>query len=152
MKFEKSWLVQWIGIGLLFQALPVAYAQTCSNQTLKGSYGYTVTGTVVSSVGPISPGPFGAVGRITFDGKGGVSTVRTLSDNGAVLPHDAGSGSYTLNSDCTGSFTISVGPPGNQVHLSLDIVLDDTYELRGIVTNTGLVLLFEGRRQFPILF
>jgi hypothetical protein len=152
MKFGKSRLVQWIGVGLLFQALPIAYAQTCSHQSLKGSYGYTVTGTVVSSVGLISPGPFGAVGRITFDGRGGVTTVRTLSDNGAVLQHDAGSGSYTLNSDCTGSFTISVGPPGNEVHLSLDIVLDGTYQLRGIVTNPGLVLLFEARRQFPLLY
>ena len=47
-----------------------ASAQTCSNQSLKGSFGYTVTGNIVKNVGPLVAGPFVAVGKITFDGVG----------------------------------------------------------------------------------
>ena len=61
---------------------PIANAQSCSNRSLNGSYGYTVTGTITTSQGPLVAGPFAAVGRITFDGSGNVSTVRSLSDNG----------------------------------------------------------------------
>lgn len=129
-----------------------ASAQTCSNQSLKGSYGYTVTGSIVTSQGPLVAGPFAAVGRIVFDGVGGVQTVRSLSDNGLILTNDSGTGTYSMNSNCTGSFNITVGPPGNAITLTLNIVLDDTYELRGIVTTSGIVLTFEGRRQFPFSY
>lgn len=137
---------------LAFCAASPARAQACSDHTLKGSYGYTVTGSIVAPVGPLIAGPFAAVGRIVFDGQGHVSTVRSLSDNGEVLQDDSGTGTYTLKSDCTGSFNVTVGPPGNAVVLSLDIVFDGTGELRGLVTNPGIVLAFEGRRQVPVPF
>jgi hypothetical protein len=129
--------------------VPTATAQTCSDKTLKGSFGYTVTGTIVSNVGVLVAGPFVAVGRITFDGVGGVRTVRSLNDNGNAVQHDPGTGTYSMNSDCTGSFTITVGPPQDLLTLSLDIVLDDLYELRGVVTTQGVVLAFQGKKQFP---
>lgn len=135
---------------LVLCATSVARAQACSDHTLKGSYGYTVTGSILTPVGPLVAGPFAAVGRIVFDGEGHVSTVRSLSDNGVVFQHDSGTGTYTLRSDCTGSFNISVGPPGNTVVLNLDIVFDGNGELRGLVTNVGIVLAFEGRRQRPV--
>ena len=59
-------------------------------------------------VGPLVSGPFAAVGRIVFDGDGHVSTIRSLSDNGIVIQNDSGSGTYTLKSNCTGSFNITV--------------------------------------------
>lgn len=51
-----------LGIPLSVQAQP-----SCSNATLNGSFGYTNTGTILA--GP-DAGPFGGVGRQTFDGKG----------------------------------------------------------------------------------
>ncbi|MBV8817155.1 MAG: hypothetical protein JO022_02290 [Acidobacteriaceae bacterium] len=145
MRIEKLLFV--IAVGYL--ALP-AGAQECTTQTLRGSYGYSVSGTIVTATGPLAPGPFAAVGRITFDGRGGVQTVRSLSDNGNILRNDAGSGNYTINDDCTGSFSISVGPPQYAITLTLDIVLDDTGQLRGVVTTPGVVLLLEGRRQLSM--
>jgi len=133
-------------------AASVVHAQQCSDHTLKGSFGYTVTGSIVTPVGPLVSGPFAAVGRIVFDGDGHVSTVRSLSDNGNVIQNDSGSGTYTLQSDCTGSFNITVGPPGEAIVLDLNIVFDDNGELRGLVTNPGIVLAFDGRRQMPIAF
>jgi hypothetical protein len=124
-----------------------ARAQACSDQSLKGAFGYTVTGTIVQNTGPLVAGPFVAVGRIVFDGKGGVSTVRSVNDNGMVIQNDTGKGTYTMNQDCTGSFNITVGPPGNQIELTLDIVLDDTDQVRGVVTTPNVALVLEGRRQ-----
>jgi hypothetical protein len=92
------------------------------------------------------------VGRLVFDGNGHVKTVRTLSDNGGVLTNDSGSGTYVVNSDCTGSFNISVGPPNNVTILTLNLVLDDTDQIRAIVTNPNTVLTLEGRKQLPIMF
>jgi hypothetical protein len=57
-----------------------------------------------------------------------------------------------MNSDCTGSFNITVRPPNATVQLNLNIVLDDLYELRGIVTNTNFVLAFQGWKQYPIKY
>jgi hypothetical protein len=129
-----------------------ANAQVCSNQSLKGSFGYTVTGTITKTTRPLIAGPFVAVGKLTFDGVGGVKTVRSFNDNGFALREDPGTGSYTMNKDCTGSFTITVGPSTNQVVLSLDIVLDDTNQLRGVVTTADVVLSLEGRKQLPIIY
>jgi hypothetical protein len=133
---------------------PQASAQQpfCSNLTLRGAYGYTVTGSVTSAFGPLVPGPFAAVGRLVFDGFGHVTTVRSLSNNGFVLTNDSGSGTYQVSSDCTGSFNISVGPPNNITILKLNLVIDDTDQIRAIVTNPGTVLALEGRKQITLLF
>jgi hypothetical protein len=57
-----------------------------------------------------------------------------------------------VKADCTGTFNITVGPTGHRIVLSLDIVLDDTNQVRGVVTTAGTVLAFEGRKQYPILY
>jgi hypothetical protein len=152
MSKSIQWVLMLAGVAGALSNARSLNAQTCTNQSLKGNFGYTVTGSIVTGQGPLHPGPFVAVGRITFDGAGGVKTVRSLSDNGFILQHDAGSGTYSMNSDCTGFFTISVGAPGNEITLSLDIVLDDLYELRGVVTTSGIVLAFEGRKQFEVKY
>jgi len=143
-------------LAVLFLALAGAapsHAQICSNASLRGSFGYTVTGQVTASNPPFVAGPFGAVGRLVFDGAGNVSTTRTFSDAGFVVQGDKGTGTYKLNSDCTGSFNISVDSPGSgSVILRLDIVLDGDYELRGIVTNPGFVLTLHGRKLYSPIY
>lgn len=130
----------------------------CAQFSLNGAYGYTVTGTIVAGTGTNEPpplfarGPFAAVGRIVFDGKGGVTTVRTLSETNTVVQNDSGTGTYTVNSDCTGSFNITVGPSGHSVQLSLNFVLDGADEIRAIVTNINVILVFDARKQLPIYF
>jgi hypothetical protein len=49
----------------------------CSNATLQGSFGYTATGTLLPAAAPPPfAGPFGEVGRQTFDGKGHTEATR----------------------------------------------------------------------------
>ncbi len=126
----------------------------CNLNSLNGYYGYTVTGNIVAGTGTNAPpplfvpGPFAAVGRIHFDGRGNVSTVRTLSETNFVAENDFGTGTYTVDSEtCTGNFSVTVGSPGKQAELSLNFVLDDTNEIRAIVTNRNIILLFQARKQ-----
>jgi hypothetical protein len=115
----------------------------CTVATLKGSYGYTVTGALAG--GP-TPGPFAAVGRLTFDGAGNFQNSRTISRNGSIALRVQGVGTYNIDPDCTGTLTFA---DGGVVTLSTDIVIDaDGDEFRMIATSPGTVLTVAGRKQF----
>ena len=110
---------------------------------MKGSFGYSVTGALTG--GP-TPGPFAAVGRLTFDGAGNFQNVRTISRNGSITSRAQGIGTYTVEPDCTGNLTFT---DGGVVTLSTDLVIDaDGDEIRMIATSAGTVLTVAGRRQF----
>jgi len=133
---------------LLFLGNPRnAQAQpSCSNASLNGSFGYTNTGTILA--GP-NTGPFGGVGRQTFDGKGNTQATATVSANGSVY-HAIIKGTYVVNSDCTGSMTL-VGSAGSETftnHVDFVIVRGGT-EFRAINTDPGIVLTTVGKKQFP---
>jgi hypothetical protein len=104
----------------------------CSNATLKGSFGYTATGNIVS--GPFA-GPIAFVGRETFDGLGLESFTQTVSRNGVIFPNVTGVLPYTVNADCTGSLG------------TLYLVVDDNgKEVRTIIQNAGVVITVTGRK------
>ena len=134
---------------LLFLNLTAAQADNrdpkpCSVATLEGGFGYTVTGALVSGT---FAGPFAAAGKLTFDGMGNFENIRTISRNGNILPNEEGSGTYTVNPDCTGTFTFT---EGGVVTLGTDIVIDDNgNEIRMVATSPGTVLTIVGRKQFP---
>jgi hypothetical protein len=92
------------------QALKAADEALCplGNETLHGNYMSRATGTIVG-VGPIT-----AVGRIDYDGQGSFVNPFTASVNGAVSEATE-IGTYTVNSDCTGSVVATDGAHYNFV-------------------------------------
>jgi hypothetical protein len=67
--------------------VPTAQAdehKECSSGSLKGSFGFTSTGTLLALPPPLA-GPFGEVGRQTFDGQGNTDATATLSANGNIV-------------------------------------------------------------------
>ncbi len=70
-------------------------SEGCSVATLNGAYGLVLRGEVLQ-VGPIV-----SVGVSTFDGAGHFVTDQTLNVNGSVF-QEQGSGTYTVNRNCTG--------------------------------------------------
>jgi hypothetical protein len=131
----------------LLGIVPMAQAadhRECSNATLQGSFGYTATGTLLS-VPPPFAGPFGEVGRQTFDGRGNTDATATLSANGNTQKVTI-QGTYIVNPDCTGSFTLNVSPLGVTAHADF-VIDDDGVEIRTIGTDPGVVETRVYRKQ-----
>jgi len=125
-------------------ALPVQAAE-CSLSSVAGSYGYTTSGFVASSATTFVP--VAAVGRITFDGHGNVSGTQTRVVAGSPLD-ETYSGTYNVNADCTGSFTVQVEPDTRTS--TLDVVwTDNTNSAVGVFTNPGFILTATARRIQP---
>ena len=118
----------------------------CSLQTVMGSYGISTTGWIVSA-GPV--GPVADVGVITLDGNGGASQTTTVSLNGVIISKRTSlSGSHEVNSDCTGSITLTLpGPGGPITSTSHMVIVNHGKELRAINTGAGRVLAGTAERQ-----
>ena len=154
--------VMLLGIGIhhrgaLFVVEPTAQAATylddsfsapCSAQTIKGSYGISTTGSIVSA-GPI--GLVGDVGVITFDGTVGVAQTSTVSLNGAIiLSRSSVSGSYEVDGDCTGEISLVLPTPtGTTTSTSRFVIVHNGEELMTVVTGAGRVLTGTAKRQHP---
>jgi hypothetical protein len=141
-------------------ALALAIAPTakaddkgCSNATLQGTFAFTSTGFITSP--PPIAGPFAEVGTQTFDGTGGTTLTATASQNGNIAPLTL-KGTYTVNSDCTGTFSATgfanLGPNIPPVPLTLHVsfvIANNGTEFHGIETDSGLVLTRIARKMFP---
>ena len=80
----------------------------CSVATLHGDYGFTISGQITG--GP-APGPVNGVALTTFDGHGGLNQTDFVVKNGAPAGplgafRTGENGTYSVNSDCTGTATI----------------------------------------------
>ena len=82
----------------------------CTDATLKGAYSDQDTGIIVGV------GPFAGVNVDSFDGKGKITISGWSSLNGSVS-YGVLTGSYKVNSDCTGTYTVAGG--GTTVDASL---------------------------------
>jgi hypothetical protein len=87
---------------------------SCSNRTLSGDYGSTAQGVLLPNPGLPPELPFTSVGVTHFDGKGNFTGVEHTVVNGVQqgLDWTANSGTYSVNSDCTG--TLVLNTPNNQ--------------------------------------
>ena len=87
---------------------PLLANSACNDASLRSSYAFRVDGTGVSHPGV--PGAFAAVGKNTYDAKGGMTGEIVLSNGGAMFTSDL-HGTYTVNADCTGtkSATLTTG-------------------------------------------
>jgi len=98
----------------------------CSNATVRGSYVFQITGQILAP-GPAA-GPVSGVALTTFDGVGNLTQIDHVVHNGVVPVEDwrPAMGTYTVNSDCTGTFTFTPAPtnpadggPALKVHFVL---------------------------------
>ena len=117
----------------------------CSNASITGTFAVTTTGFVVAAPAPAGPA-FAQVSMQTFDGKGGTTNLGMSNTNGNV-GQASNTGSYTVNPDCTGTFTLTVG----QGHLStwFFVIADNWTEIRAICVDPFAVFTKIGRRIYP---
>ena len=123
--------------------------QGCTSASLKGTFAYTNTGSIVAPA-PLA-GPFAGVGTQTFDGVGVTTATATVSQNGNIFPVTI-TGTYSVNPDCTGTLTLLVSPAGVPSFTTHGfIVIDDRgAEIRGINTDPGTVITTVAKRQFRV--
>jgi hypothetical protein len=90
----------------------------CSDGTIRGDYTFTVHGQSLSADGSTSTGLIDGVGVITFDGNGNAAQDDFVVKNGTEVPgmapnssgfHTGETGTYAVNSDCTGTADITLG-------------------------------------------
>jgi hypothetical protein len=118
-----------ITLGYMLLLAVVSQAQ-CSNRTLTGSYSFTVEGQILG-VGLVN-----GVAETHFDGAGNLTQVDLVVHAGVVPPGwRPGTGSYTVNGDCTGNalITPAIGPTLNLQF----VVLKNGNEIRTVVANPG---------------
>ena len=117
----------------------------CSVNTLRGSYAQTGSGVITAP--PDQAGPFANVGTLVFDGNGGLTGTLVVSSNGSSSPATE-TGTYTVSSDCTGTYTVQIAPFGitSQAFFAIDTNGD---ELEIIVTDSGSVITCVAKKLFP---
>jgi hypothetical protein len=82
----------------------------CSNHSLRGPYGFAGEGQIFTPPGGSETADFASAGQVTFDGQGGLTGSEWESFNGVISPTTPAisfSGTYAVESDCTGSATIA---------------------------------------------
>jgi hypothetical protein len=116
--------------------LPKVHAQEvhtgCNLETLNGRYGLTFNGFFTRGAVPAAITAFTPVtggGVVTFDGNGNLSASEVVSIGGQVIPVNL-PGTYTVNSDCTGSFTTPAA------HLNL-VIVHNGREILAVNTDPG---------------
>jgi hypothetical protein len=124
---------------------PTAKAQNrrCSEATLQGAFAYTSIGSIVAAPIPSLVGPSAEVGLEIFDGRGGITFTFNSSQNGNVGPGTA-TGTYTMNEDCTGTFTEAL--PGFTAHYSF-VIDDNGNGYQAICQDAGVVISRFSRKQ-----
>lgn len=108
--------------------LPVVHAQNqngqggCSLASLNGAYAVERQGTFVAQLPGLPPPPvlFGEASIAHFNGAGSFLGSATVNIGGTVA-NPAFTGTYTVNSDCTGTVTVSV--PSFQLTLHEAVVV-----------------------------
>jgi|SRR5579863_5376285 len=126
---------------LMLGALGSAYAQSesaaCNNKLIAGNYGFAIQGNKLGGQGPT--GPQVGVAMTEFDGKGGLTQIDTVTVSGVVVAdftHTPANGTYAVNSDCTGTFTIDF-TDGRPPVVANFVVLDNGLEIDTVVISAG---------------
>jgi len=122
----------------------MAHASACSNSTIRGSYAFTIHGTLFLPDG--STLVVNGIDKVTFDGSGNFTQIDAVATNGRL---DApgwrpGTGTYSVNADCTGTQSIVV-PGLPDLHLQF-IVAQSGNTIHQVVIDPGFATTAEGER------
>ena len=136
---------------LLFLVMSAASAREeqsgpCSNATVRGTYGFTITGQIVGA------GPVTGVTLAIYDGQGHMTQVDhvLLNGNPPTVQWRPATGTYTLNADCTGTQEIDFSDGTPSLHLSI-VVVGRGREIHQVVDDPGIATIAVGiKRDSPL--
>jgi hypothetical protein len=121
-----------------------ADARGCSLASLSGRpFAYTSTGAIVAAPVPSIVGPYAEVGVQVFDGHGNVDFYFNASQNGAPGTGTA-TGTYTVNEDCTGTFTET--SDGFTSHFFF-VATENGHDFQAICQDPGAVVTRSAKKE-----
>ena len=132
-------------------ALPVVHAQDqssgCSLASVNGSYAVERQGTVIAQLPglPAPPAPLVAVAVARVNGAGSLFGSSTVNIGGAVLNAVPFTGTYTVQSDCTGTVTLDVPSVGLTIHEAI-VVIGGGQRFIGTETDPFQVVQVRGQK------
>jgi hypothetical protein len=136
-----------VSLLVLFMGATSARAQSgpCSEKTLSGDYGFTITGQILA--GPAA-GQVTGVAMTHFDGQGNLQQVDHVVHNGALpaVEWRPGTGTYTVNDDCTGAAVINFSDGSPSLNLRF-VLAKRGSEIRTVVSNPGTAITSIGTRR-----
>jgi len=140
--FCKGTLAAAVACMTIMAASP-AQAGTCSNASLKGKYGQTISGEILPGGGVVLPQ--NGVAMTNFDGNGKFTQEDFVVINGVPTTSQfqtGETGTYKVNSDCTGNARINY-KDGSWIDLEL-VVVNQGREFRTVVSS-----LYQGGSTVP---
>jgi hypothetical protein len=141
MKFRNSPFL--LALALIVSSPFISHASACSDSTLRGSYAFTIHGSIILPDGSILL--VDGLAKQTFDGNGNFTQVDAVAVGGNLPPGwRPGSGTYSVNPDCTGTQTIVI-PDNPDVHLQF-IVAQSGNTIHQVVIDPGVAATAEGER------
>jgi hypothetical protein len=140
MKFRISLIL--LVMALAASSAVSAHDRGCTNSIIKGDYAFTIHGQILTPNGPLL---VDGVAKTTFDGDGNLTQVDAVAINGNIpLIWRPSTGTYTVNSDCTGTMTlISTGQP--TLHLAI-LVSQSGNHIHTVVTDPGFATTSDAER------
>jgi hypothetical protein len=123
-----------------------ADSQDCprQNATLNGVYIGKTEGIAGGPAWAPVVGPIAVVGRVIFDGSGNLQVIATLSANGSIVRGVTLFGQYSVNRDCTATFTFGSGPSAGHFD---GVITPDGRKYSIIEIDPGTVITAAGVRQ-----
>jgi hypothetical protein len=120
----------------------MAHPRDCTDSTIKGTYAFTIHGQILMPGGPLL---VDGIAKTTFDGDGDLTQVAAVAINGNIpLIWSPSTGTYKVNSDCTGTMTlISTGQP--TLHLAI-LVSQSGNHIHTVVTDPGFATTSDAER------
>jgi hypothetical protein len=113
-----------VGLAVVVVAQPCL---ACSNASLKGNYGFVLTG--VNNAAVLTA----TVGQIIADGSGGLTGSETVSNDGVITSNVSISGTYAVSKNCTATATIT--PAGGSASNYFLVVIGTQFQI--VETDTG---------------
>ena len=141
MKFRISLFV--LTLALAASSTLTAHASGCTNMTIKGAWVQSLQGLIFLPNGTSLV--LTGVTKTTYDGFGNLTVLDSSGMNGNVAPGwRTGSGSYSVNPDCTGTETISF-PGQPDIHAQF-VVAQSGKKLHYVNVDAGISLAGEIER------
>lgn len=140
MKFRIALVL--LTIALAASSSVSAHSRGCTNSTIKGNYAFTIHGQILTPNGPLL---VDGIAKTTFDGDGNLTQVDAVAINGGIAEvWRPGTGTYSLNPDCTGTMTIN---NEGQAPLHLVILVSHSGDrIHTVVTDTGFAVTSDAER------